>query len=47
MEGFTIVLMIAWLILLATFGSMYYMDQATKQAAGKQSGETPQRTARG
>jgi hypothetical protein len=46
-EGFTLVLIIAWLILLATFGGMYYMDQATQKAAGKQSGETPQRAARG
>jgi len=30
-EGFTLVLMIAWLILLGTFAGMYYMDQATKK----------------
>lgn len=47
MEGFTVVLIIAWLLLLAVFGGMYYMDQTTKQAAEKQSGEAPQRTARG
>ena len=46
MEGFTVVLIIAWLVLLATFGGMYFMDQATKKAAEK-SGEAPQRGARG
>lgn len=40
------VLIIAWLLLLAVFGGMYYMDQATK-AAEKQSGEASQRAARG
>ena len=35
-EGFTLVLMIAWLILLGTFGAMYYMDQVTKKKKGKQ-----------
>ncbi len=47
MEGFTLVLMTAWLILLATFGGMYHMDQATKKAARKQSGEAGQRAAKG
>jgi len=46
-EGFTVVLIIAWLLLLAVFGGMYYMDQTTKKASEKQSGEAPQRTARG
>ena len=45
-EGFTVVLIIAWLVLLAVFGGMYYMDQVTK-AAEKQGGEAPPRTARG
>ena len=45
-EGFTLVLMIAWLILLATFAGMYYMDQTTKKAAEK-STEAPQSKARG
>jgi hypothetical protein len=45
-EGFTLVLLIAWLVLLGTFGGMYYMDQATKKTAEKQSGESPQRAAR-
>ena len=43
MEGFTVVLMIAWLILMAVFGGMYFMDQAIKKAEG--SGDT--RSARG
>jgi len=46
MEGFTVVLMIAWLLLLATFGGMYFMDQATKKRANKQADEAPPRSAR-
>ena len=46
-EGFTLVLIIAWLILLATFGGMYFMDQASKKASEKQSGEAPVRAAKG
>lgn len=46
MEGFTLVLIIAWLILLATFGGMYFMDQATKKRADKQAGEAPPRGVR-
>lgn len=46
MEGFTLVLMIAWLVLLATFGAMYFMDQATKKRAEKQTGEAPPRGGR-
>ena len=42
MEGFTIVLLMGWLILVGTFGGMYYLDQATKKATEKQTGETPQ-----
>jgi hypothetical protein len=45
-EGFTLVLMIAWLVLLATFGAMYFMDQATKKRAEKQTGEAPPRGGR-
>lgn len=48
MEGFTLVLMIAWLILLGTFGAMYYMDQATKKKKKeKQTEEAPPRSTRG
>jgi len=35
MEGFTVVLLIAWLVLMACFGGMYYMDQATKKAVAR------------
>ena len=45
-EGFTLVLLMGWLILVATFGAMYYMDQVSQKAAEKQSGETPQRIVR-
>lgn len=33
MEGFTLVLLISWLILVGCFGTMYFMDAATKKAA--------------
>lgn len=42
MEGFTIVLMISWLILVGCFVAMYFMDEATKKAAARRSG-TPGR----
>ena len=32
MEGFTLVLLISWLILIGCFVAMYFMDQATKKA---------------
>jgi len=35
MEGFTVVLLIAWLLLMGCFGAMYFGDQATKQATEK------------
>ena len=35
MEGFTIVLVVGWLLLLGSFVGMYFLDQATKQAAGR------------
>jgi hypothetical protein len=37
MEGFTLVLLIGWLLLVATFVAMYFMDQATKKAAESRS----------
>jgi len=33
MEGFTLVLLISWFILIGCFVAMYFMDQATKKAA--------------
>ena len=33
MEGFTLVLVTGWLILVGTFVAMYFMDQATKKVA--------------
>ena len=33
MEGFTVVLLISWFILMGCFVAMYFMDRATKQAA--------------
>lgn len=35
MEGFTLVLMISWLILISCFAGMYYLDKKTKEAADK------------
>lgn len=33
MEGFTIVLLISWILLVSCFVAMYFMDKATKEAA--------------
>jgi hypothetical protein len=33
MEGFTLVLLISWLILIGCFVAMYFLDKATKEAA--------------
>jgi hypothetical protein len=33
MEGFTLVLLMSWLVLIGCFVAMYFMDQATKKAA--------------
>jgi hypothetical protein len=35
MEGFTLVLMISWLILISCFAGMYFLDKKTKEAADK------------
>ena len=35
MEGFTIILVIGWLLLLSSFVGMYFLDQATKQIADR------------
>jgi hypothetical protein len=46
MEGFTLVLLTGWLMLLGTFVGMYFIDQATKQAAERraaQSAQTPEK----
>jgi hypothetical protein len=40
MEGFTIVLLISWLILIGCFVAMYFMDKATKEAAERRPGST-------
>ena len=39
MEGFTIVLMISWLILVGCFVAMYFMDKATAEARAKYASE--------
>jgi hypothetical protein len=43
MEGFTIVLLISWLLLLGSFIGMYFLDQATKQAAERKSAPSQQK----
>ncbi|MBI3935007.1 MAG: hypothetical protein HY316_09975 [Acidobacteria bacterium] len=46
MEGFTIVLLTGWLLLLGSFIGMYFLDQATKQAAERRAasaGQTPEK----
>ena len=46
MEGFTLVLLIGWLLLLGTFVAMYFMDQATQkssQSRANQSAQTPEK----
>ena len=35
MEGFTLVLLISWLILISCFAGMYFLDKKTKEAAEK------------
>jgi len=37
MEGFTLVLLISWLILISCFAGMYFLDKKTKEAAEKRS----------
>ncbi len=45
MEGFTLVLLFAWLLLVATYVGMYFMDQATK-AAGEKNQPLREKTAK-
>jgi len=37
MEGFTLVLVIGWLLLVGAFVGMYFLDQASKKAAERRS----------
>ncbi|MBI4458885.1 MAG: hypothetical protein HY648_02355 [Acidobacteria bacterium] len=46
MDGFTLVLLAAWAILLATYGGMFYLDQATKKAREKRAQALEQAAAR-
>ena len=46
MDGFTLVLLAAWLVLVGTFGGMYYADQATKKAREKRAKALEQAPAR-
>ena len=46
MEGFTLVLLISWLILLGCFVGMYFMDRTTKQVAEKRAKVTEEGPAR-
>jgi len=42
MEGFTIVLLIGWALLLGSFVGMYFLDQAVKHTAERRSAPSPQ-----
>jgi hypothetical protein len=42
MEGFTVVLLISWIILVGCFVAMYFMDEATKKAAAGRSMPVPE-----
>ena len=46
MDGFTLVLLAAWLVLVGTFAGMYYLDQATQKAVAKRSKAVEQTPAR-
>jgi hypothetical protein len=35
MEGFTIILIIGWLLLVGSFVGMYFLDQATKKISDR------------
>ena len=37
MEGFTLVLLLSWLVLIGCFVAMYFMDEATKKAVERRS----------
>jgi hypothetical protein len=39
MEGFTIVLVSSWLLLVAAFGAMYRLDQITRRAAERRAAQ--------
>jgi hypothetical protein len=46
MEGFTLVLLIGWLLLLASFAGIYWLDRATKAAETRRaalSGQSPEK----
>ncbi len=40
MEGFTLVLLIAWLFLLSSFVAMFLMDRAVKEAESRKAGSS-------
>jgi hypothetical protein len=45
MEGFTLVLLISWLILIGCFVAMFFLDKATAEAAKRRSGSAGPETA--
>ena len=46
LEGFTLVLLISWLILIGCFAGMYFVDQATKKAVERRAKAAEQEAAR-
>jgi Tfp pilus assembly protein PilW len=47
MEGFTLVLLIGWLLLVGTFVSMFFMDKATKEAQERRAAADKQASEKG
>ena len=47
MEGFTLVLLIAWLFLLGSFVAMFLMDRAVQEAERRKPGSPDRRPAKG
>ena len=46
-EGFTLVLLISWIILISCFAGMYFLDKKTKEAAEKRAQSSGPETAAG
>ena len=44
MEGFTIVLLTGWLLLLGAFAAMYRLDQITQQTAARRAAQAAERS---
>lgn len=47
MEGFTLVLLIGWLLLVGTFVAMFFLDKATKEAQERRAAADKQASEKG